>query len=365
MSDKTEKPKANRRKFLKYAGAATVAAAVVGTAGYLALPSPTPTTTQTATTSSATTITSAATTSAAAEKVIIVAVETDMSLIDPHITAPSRPSQAVFAMVYDGLVNVHRQKSVDNPDSWLGLDVDQQDPALAERVDWAQDGLSATFYLRKGVKFHDGTEMTADDMIWTLERFAGWKAGYGPTYLPQMAYTGTEKIDNYTVKMNFSRKTPMSKKYMALKEMNSVFNSKLVKAKGVTADDPYAASWLKSNEAGCGPYYIESFSPADEVRFRAFKDFWRGKPPVDRVIFKFVPDAIGRIALLKAGSIDMISPWAWVPMDVPDLRKILKWSFTKLLTSAYSSSFLTILSSPSEKSSSGRRSRMRSRTTRF
>ena len=300
--------KISRRRYLKYAAGIAVTAAVAGAAGYLAKPAPPTTPGPTATTTTP------------AEKVLIVAVETDMSNLDPHNSAPSRPSQAAFAMINDTLIEVHRERSKENPDFWLGHNVDLQDPALAERVEWAEDGLSATYHVRKGVKFHDGRELTADDMIWTYERFAGWQAGYGPMYTSAVGYLGTEKVDDYTFRIKFKAKSPMPRKWLALKENSIVLNSKLVKEKGVTADDPFATSWLRSNDAGCGPYYLELFAPSSEVHFRAFKDYWRGKPPVDRVIFKFVPEAADRVMLLRAGTIDMISPWAWTPRDIPTLR---------------------------------------------
>ena len=291
----------NRRQFIKYTGAAAAVAAAAGVAGYYIGTQQIPATPTTP------------------EKTLIIAVETDMALIDPHAPSPSRPSQAVFAALYDTLIEVHREESTEIPGMFVAPNVDLQDPLIASQ-EWSEDNKAVTWKIKEGIKFHDGKELTADDVVWTLKRFEGWTGGYGPTYIPMMSYEGIEKVDDYTVKMTFTKDTPMSRKFQALKEGTSILNSELIKSEGVTDEDPFAAEWLRKNDAGAGPYYMERFYPSSEVVFRAFEDYHRGKPSIDKVIFKFVAEASDRAMMLKAGAIDMISPWGWLPKDLPSMR---------------------------------------------
>ncbi|HEC61135.1 MAG TPA: ABC transporter substrate-binding protein, partial [bacterium] len=75
-------------------------------------------------------------------------------------------------------------------------------PNVAERWETSADGLTWTFYLRKGVKFHDGSELTAEDVAFTMDRIIGIGEGYGYMFSGKVA--GSDVVDAYKVRFNLS-----------------------------------------------------------------------------------------------------------------------------------------------------------------
>jgi peptide/nickel transport system substrate-binding protein len=75
--------------------------------------------------------------------------------------------------------------------------------------------------------------------------------------------------------------------------------------KHATDDDPWAVEWLKNNEAGHGAFSLESIKPGEQAVFDAFDDYYRGKPAVDKVLYREVPSSATRLSLLQGGGLQM------------------------------------------------------------
>ncbi len=154
-------------------------------------------------------------------------------------------------------------------------------PWVAEKWDVSSDGLKWTFYLRKGVKFHSGREMTADDVYFSLVRLITIGEGYAYLLAPYVDLNNTKVIDNYTIQI--SLKKPYGAFLWALLRLYIV-DSELVK-QHIKKPGPYgewgdfAREWLMSGEkdAGSGPYMIKEYRRGEAMILQRFKDWWNAK----------------------------------------------------------------------------------------
>lgn len=169
-------------------------------------------------------------------------------------------------------------------------DEGQFEPWLAESFEVSEDGLSVTLHLRKGVKFHNGREMTADDVVWSVERASDQDLGH---HLADRftTCTGATKIDDYTVKVNYSQV-----EHQALDGI-----ARLYIFPQEAADD------IALKPVGTGPFKFEEWVPGDHLTLVGFEDYWQeGLPYLDKVVIKPIPDDQARMVNLLAGSIDFL-----------------------------------------------------------
>jgi len=151
-------------------------------------------------------------------------------------------------------------------------------PHLASKWDVSPDGLVWTFYLRQGVKFHSGRELTAYDVDFSLKRLITIGEGYAYLLAPYVDLNNTKVIDKYTIQI--ALKKPYALFLQALVRLYIV-DSELVKAHikkpgpyGEMGD--YGKDWLMSGEkdAGSGPYMLVKYVRGESVTLARFKDYW-------------------------------------------------------------------------------------------
>ena len=183
-------------------------------------------------------------------------------------------------------------------------DRDKFKPELAE--DMNVGDMSVTFKLKKNATFQDGTPVTAKDVKWSLDRAV--TVGGFPTF--QMKAGSLEKpeqfvvVDDHTVRVDFLRKDRLTIPDLAV-IVPCVINSELVK-KNATDKDPWGLEYTKQNTAGSGAYKVAKWTAGTEVIFER-NDKWAGGPlpKVKRVIWRMVPSAGNRRALLERGDADI------------------------------------------------------------
>ncbi|MEN3186783.1 MAG: ABC transporter substrate-binding protein, partial [Atribacterota bacterium] len=176
------------------------------------------------------------------------------------------------------------------------------EPCLAESWEVSEDGLTFTFHLRKGVKFHDGTDFNADAVVYSYKRqfdpnhpfyqygeWAYWKWMFN--YVKDV-----EKVDDYTVKIILSQPNASFLTSMAM------FTVAVVSP---TACEKYGADFFK-NPVGTGPFKFVEWVKDDHITVEAFDDYWGGRPYLDRVIFRVIPDPSVRLLELEKGTIDCV-----------------------------------------------------------
>lgn len=184
-------------------------------------------------------------------------------------------------------------------------------PKLAESWDFSEDGRTLTVKLRKGVMSHAGNEMTADDLQWTWDR--DW-AGAGEGKFQIGTVLGIKKpswrvVDKYTWEVSTPRPNAALEYELAMQKFGIVMDSTEAK-KHATKKDPWAKDWLAKNEAGFGPYQLESYEPGKQTVLTRFDDYWGDKPAMESVVLREVPSGSNRAALVRTGDVD-------VAQDVP------------------------------------------------
>ena len=193
---------------------------------------------------------------------LIMANEFGPNMLDIHGLGANRPSYGVAWNCYDRLMTYARKK---RPDGIMMYDYSKLEPELAERWKMDADGMGVTFYMRKDAKFHDGTPVTAADVKWSYDRALAM--GGFPTF--QMKAGSLEDpaqfkvVDTHTFHVKFLRADKLTMPDMAV-PVASIYNSTLAK-KNATDKDPWAAEWLKTNEAGGGAYKVASWKPGDTL----------------------------------------------------------------------------------------------------
>ena len=166
--------------------------------------------------------------------------------------------------------------------------------------------MSATFKLKKKATFQDGTPVTAKDVKWSLDRAV--TVGGFPTF--QMKAGSLEKpeqfvvVDDNTIRVDFLRKDRLTIPDLAV-IVPAIYHSELVK-KNANEKDPWGMEYTKQNTAGSGAYKVTKWTAGTEVIMER-NETWAGGPlpKIKRVIWRMVPSAGNRRALLERGDADI------------------------------------------------------------
>ena len=169
-----------------------------------------------------------------------------------------------------------------------------QAPCLAESWSVSPDGLTYEFVLRKGVRFHNGDPLTAEDVKFSFERYRGASSGH---FKARVA--AVEVVDPQRVRFRLKQPWPDFLTFYGTPATGAgwIVPKKYVEKVG---DDGF-----KKVPVGAGPYKFVSFTPGVELVLEANEQYWRKVPSVKRLVFKSVPDESTRLAMLKRGEADI------------------------------------------------------------
>ena len=167
-------------------------------------------------------------------------------------------------------------------------------PSLAESWSASRDGLTYDFVLRRGVKFHNGDPLTAEDVKFSFGRYKGAGAS-----LLRARVAAVEVIDAHRVRFRLKQPWPDFMTFYATPATGAawIVPKRYLERVG---DDGF-----KRAPVGAGPYRFVSFAPGVELVLEAFDQYWRKPPSVKRLVFKAVPDESTRLAMLKRGEADI------------------------------------------------------------
>jgi peptide/nickel transport system substrate-binding protein len=234
------------------------------------------------------------------QETLLVVSESGPNNLDIHGVGTNVPSYEVSWNCYDRLIS-HEMKTVNGTAYY---DRDKFKMELAE--DMNVGDMSATFKLKKNAKFHDGTPITAKDVKWSLDRAVS--VGGFPTF--QMRAGSLEKpeqfvvVDDHTLRVDFIRKDRMTIPDLAV-IVPCILNSGLVR-KHATEKDPWGLEYTKLNIAGGGAYKVASWTAGSEIVMERNDGWTNGPlPKLKRVIWRMVPSAGNRRALLERGDADI------------------------------------------------------------
>jgi peptide/nickel transport system substrate-binding protein len=235
------------------------------------------------------------------QETLLVVTEYGPNNFDIHGVGTNRPGYEVSWNCYDRLLS-HATKTL--PDGTLSYDRDTFTPELAE--DYNVTDASATFKLRKKATFHDGTPVTARDVKWSFDRAVS--VGGFPTF--QMKAGSLEKpeqfvvIDDHTLRVDFIRRDRLTLPDLAV-IVPAVYHSQLV-SKNTSEKDPWGLEYTKTNIAGGGAYRVVRWQAGSEVVFERNDDWRSGElPKVKRIVWRTVPSAGNRRALIERGDADI------------------------------------------------------------
>jgi len=230
-----------------------------------------------------------------AKDTLVVAQGADVKSLDPH-ASNDNPSSRVRVQIYDRLVQLD--------------DNGVPQPMLAES--WERpDDKTIIFHLRKGVKFHNGDEMKASDVKFSLER-----ALASPEVSHILAgINGVEVIDDYTVKVTTEK--PMA---AILNNLSHITIAILSERATKEAGDKFG-----QNPVGSGPYKFVSWQSGDRVTLEAFPEYWQGEAPVKNVVYRNIVEETNRTIGLETGELDVV--YDILGMDKVKLREDERFTF--------------------------------------
>ncbi|MCR4658020.1 MAG: ABC transporter substrate-binding protein [Lachnospiraceae bacterium] len=206
---------------------------------------------------------------------IVVGIAQDLEdSLDPHEAVAAGTKEVLFNM-YEGLLKPE-------PDGNIV-------PAVCESYEVSDDGTLYTFKLRKGVKFHNGEEVKASDVKYSIEKSAGM-TGQESLIAAFSLIESVDIIDDSTVSIKLSEGNMEFPAYLAS------MNASII---------PESNKEPASNPIGTGPYMYVSRSPQENIVMKRFDDYWGEKAGIENVTFKVEANADTIVMDLLGGSIDM------------------------------------------------------------
>lgn len=225
----------------------------------------------------------------------------DMQVPDPDIMYEGEGVQ-VMESAYEGLVR-YQPGSADFISG------------LAKSWTVSPDGLVYTFMLQPGVKFHDGTVADAQSWVTSFERRA--KINQGPAYMVA-GVAKAEAPDATTFVVTLKEPNNAFLHYLACPWQPFAVSPSAV-AKNAVGDD-LAQEWLKTHDAGTGPYVFKEFVAGSHYTLEAFDDYWGGKPPFKTIRIEITPSVSTQKLQLDSGAFDMVTK-GFAVADVLDYEK--------------------------------------------
>lgn len=228
---------------------------------------------------------------------IKVAYPAQPPVLDPHVSNVIATTD-IMSHVYETLLTVDSNYDIQ--------------PMLAESYEQSEDGKMITFHLRKGVLFHNGEEMLADDVVASMNR---WKNSVGAR--GQFNEATFEAQDDYTVILNLPE--PVSTAFVTMSYIGAAFSAIMPKDVIEQAGDTGVEEYI-----GTGPFKFEEWKQDQHVHLTKFEDYQSREEPasgfagkkealVDHLYFVFTPDTSTQVAGIRSGEYDIAFG---VPYDV-------------------------------------------------
>lgn len=205
---------------------------------------------------------------------VTVGIAQDLDSLDPHANNTAGTREVLFN-IFEGLMKA-------SPDGGV-------EPAVASDYVVSEDGLTYTFTLREGVKFHNGETVTAEDVVYSLERCAG------------------SENDGVALISAFSNVTSIT----APDESHVVLTLAEASLEFINSMAAYiipagSGSTIASNPIGTGPFQFVSYTPQDSLVMEKFDEYWGDGAQVDEVTFKIITDTNTLVMGLKGGTLDLV-----------------------------------------------------------
>ncbi|MCT8997042.1 ABC transporter substrate-binding protein [Chelativorans intermedius] len=205
---------------------------------------------------------------------LVLGVVLEPPHLDPTAGAAAAIDEIVYANVFEGLTRIGPNGEVQ--------------PALAERWEVSQDGLTYTFHLREGVTFHDGTAFDAQDVKFSLDRARAEDSTNAQKGLFSAIET-VEVVDPATVKVTLGHP-----------QGSFLYNMGWGDAVIVA---PESAPTNKEKPVGTGPFRFDNWARGSSVTISRYENYWGEPVTLETAEFRFIPDAAASVAALLSGDV--------------------------------------------------------------
>lgn len=219
-----------------------------------------------------------------------VAVANEPDTLDPHRSAAG-PDRNMLFQIYDSLLRFDKNLNV----------------VPGQVKEWkTPDDLTFEFTLNEGLKFHDGTDLNAQAVVWNFDRMMNKDLNLVP-YSDLLDVEKVEAVDNLTFRIRL--KQPLAPLLALLSDRAGMMISP-------AAYEKHGPDNYGRNPVGAGPFEFVEWRQGDSVTLKRYDGFFEeGKPYLDQVVFRVIPDAAVRTVGLQSGDLDLLA-------DVPPVQVI-------------------------------------------
>ncbi|HET9869404.1 MAG TPA: ABC transporter substrate-binding protein, partial [bacterium] len=190
----------------------------------------------------------------------------------------------IDALVFNGLLRY-------DPDFNL-------EPCLAQKWTVSKNGKVITYYLRHGVKFHDGVEFTADDVLFTYKVYSDPTVNtpYGSNYKD---IASVDKLDKYTVRVTYKEAYAPA----LSTTFDTILPKHLLEGQDINKSD------FNRHPIGTGPYKFVEWKTDQKIVLEANPDYWDGAPHIKKFVMRVIPDQSTEFLELLNGGVDALGAW--------------------------------------------------------
>ena len=223
-----------------------------------------------------------------------LAVMHDVQNIDPHVST-DLPGRLLAVNLYESLIRFEGDPAVVTPN-------------MAESITASEDATTYTVKLRPGLKFHDGSEVNADAVVYSMDRVLKMGKGAAAPFLDLLDVGDTVALDDLTVQFNLNAASGV---FPGTLSFFFIVNPAIIEANKTEtgeygADGDFAESYLQTADAGSGAYTLVSRTPNADLQLEAFPDYWRGWDDDQYGLFTYqvVAEPATVDLLMRQGEID-------------------------------------------------------------
>lgn len=258
-----------------------------------------------------------------------------MMLLLTTVAYSNTPSdQLIIALKMNNILSLDPAAATGNDIAFVNanlydtlIELDPRDPTIilpAIASDWevADDDMSITFTLNDDIRFHSGNPLTADDVVWTLERIlklnlalaTTWKAlGYTQENISDLV----TQVGEYEVELTFPRELDPKLVIYTLATSPSAFILDKQRVLEHEQDGDLGHRWLTTNSAGSGAFTLEQWIPHDRIIMTRNSQYWGEQPSLERVVMRNLKESQTMRLMIERGDIDVA-----IGMSVPDIRSL-------------------------------------------
>jgi peptide/nickel transport system substrate-binding protein len=232
----------------------------------------------------------------------------DPESLDPAATTDGGFGNRAIIQMYDFLVDIPPDSA--DPVPMIATEVPTKENGLV-----SPDGLTYTFPIRQGVKFHDGTDLNAEDVKFSWDRVMTMNLPEGQASKLTDLIESTRVVDPYRFEVKLMEPAAYFLGTVAYSPPAAIVSKDAVDKNG-GVQEGQTNEFMTTNEAGSGPYKLTSWDRGERLTFEKFADYWNGPAKLD-ARWEVVDDPSVIVIGMKAGDFDLVEP---TPQYVTELR---------------------------------------------